>query len=694
MAPDDLTDSLEEEAAAEATPSSSRRGRRGGDDSPILVEERYRVYPDKPLPDLDSANGTAFAARDIRDANAEYVAYVCQSGLPPRWDIMGSLRGTDTANLMQLIGYGVVDWPPVRGQRPALVFERPKGSRLVKSLRQKRQPMSEEQITRLVISPLTQALGELKLRRVFHGLVNPANLWLREADDAGGAKAVLGECATTPAGFAQPVVFETIERGMASARGSGTVADDLYSFGVTILFLMLGQMPAGQLDDRAVLNEKTERGSFHALIGDARLPLSVLEPVRGLLIDDPRSRWTLEDLELWLSGRRLSPKQAQAPKRGSRPFSFGGVDLWTTRSLAAVMAGRTAEANQVIENGELTHWLNRSLDDETMVTRIEEAMRTARAGRGGPVEERRVSRVLMALDGPAPIRYRGKSAMPGGIGDALAESFARGGSVQELAEIIGGQLPMFWVSMQDEFRSEFVTLSTAFDHARSCLERNEFGYGIERCLYDLCPNMPCLSPVLDGHYVLDLESLMWALEEVAGRANRPERPIDRHIAAFILSRNNKLNDRQLQVLGGDPAAPEYGLGLLGLLFELQRSTKVHPLPQTCAWAATLLDPAVGRFHSRTLQQKVRERLADEAANGLFKNLHDIISNPNLLRRDLAAFRSACRDYAASARGIAGCEEKLMNRGGLVEGPGRQAAALTGALAAAAMIVLIVIMHVG
>jgi hypothetical protein len=696
MAPSELSDYLDGEKSTE--PTASGDGARGRparrEDAPILVEERFRIYPDQPLPDLDSATATAFAARDMRDPNAELVGYVCQGGPPPRWDVVGSLRGTDAAGLLRLVSYGVIDWPPARGERPAVVFDRPKGARLVKSLRQKRTPASEEQIARLVISPVTQALTELKLRRVFHGLINPTNLWLREVDEAGGARAVLGECVTAPAGFCQPVTFETIERGMASARGAGSMADDLYAFGVTILYLMLGQMPAGHLDDRAVIHEKIERGSFHALIGDARLPLSVLEPVRGLLIDDPASRWTLEDLELWLSGRRLSPKQAQAPKRASRPFSFGGVDVWTTRSLAAVMAGRTADANQVAENGDLTHWLNRSLDDETMVNRVEEAMRTARAGRGGPVEERRVSRVLMALDGSAPIRYRGKAVMPGGIGDALADAFVRGGTVQELAEIIGGQLPMFWVSMQQEFRSEYVTLSTAFDHARTCLERGEMGYGIERCLYNLCSNMPCLSPVLEGHYVLDLEALMWALEEVAGRADRPERPIDRHIAAFILSRNNKINDRQLQVLGGDPQTPEYGLGLLGLLFELQRTTRVHPLPNLCGWAASLLDPAVGRFHSRTLQGKIRERLADEAASGLFKNLHDIISNPNLTRRDLSAFRSACRDYLGAAKAIARCQEKLMDQNGLAEGPGKQAAAMTGAIASAAMIVLIVIMNAG
>ena len=701
MAPNDQTDSLDgeddaAEAAGEVSATGAGRGRSGGDEAPILVENRYRIHPNKPLPDLDAPTASAFAASDLRDPNADYVGYLCLSPMPPRWDIAGSLCGTDNANLIRLIGYGVVDWPAAKAQRPAIVFDRPKGARVVASLRQKRQPMTEDQVTRLVISPITEALTEIKTRRVFHGLINPTNLWLRVAEDAGGAKVLLGECMTSPPGYAQPPTFETIERAMTmpAARGSGTVADDLYALGVTILHLMLGRLPAGHLDDRAMINEKMEKGTFHALIGETRLPLSVLEPVRGLIIDDPSSRWTLEDLELWLSGRRLSPRQAQAPKRGSRPFSFGGVDLWTARSLAAVMAGRTGDANQIIENGELTHWLNRGLDDEAMVGRVEEAVRSARAGRGGPVEERRVSRVLMALDAPAPIRYRGKAVLPAGIGDALGEAMARNGGVQELAEIIGGQLPMFWVSMQAEFQPDFMALTSAFDNARTSLERSELGFGLERCVYDLNTSMPCISPVLDGRYVLDLESMMWALEEVAGQADRPERLVDRHIAAFVLSRNNKLSERLFHALNGDPNSAEYGLAILNLMFELQRSTKVHPLPQLCGWVASLLEPAIGLFHSRTLQQKVRETLATEAASGLFKNLHDIITNTNLVRRDQAAFRSACRDYGKAVKDIARRQQKLMNRVGLIEGPGRQAAALASAMLAAVMIMGIVIMHAG
>jgi len=487
--------------------------------------------------------------------------------------------------------------------------------------------------------------------------------------------------------------LETSGRGRPQpmARGPGTMADDLYALGVTVLYLLLGGMP-GRGDDAALLNDKIDKGSFGALIGDTRLPLAVLEPVRGLLLDDPASRWSLEDLELWLAGRRLSPKQAQAPKRGSRPFPFKGRDLWTARSVAAALAARTGDANEAIENGELVHWIRRSLDDEILVGRVEEAERSARAGRGGPIEERRVARVAIALDPSAPIRYRGKAVMPAGIGNVLAEAVARGAGVQEYAEIIAGQLGMYWVSAQSEFRQDYVSLTTTLDHARMFLERPGMGNGIERCLYELAPNMPCQSPVLGGHYVLGLEGLMWALEDVAAGTDRPAAPIDRHVAAFILSRAPKISDRLFQALGAEAQRPEYGIALAGLLFELQKVTKVHPLPALCAWTITLLGPAIDRFHSRTLRRRVREVLEREADTGLFKNLYAILNNPNLVRRDEAAFRAASRDYLTAMRGIAQRQGVLADKGRLTEEAGRQMAALCSGVVSALLVVVLVLVY--
>jgi hypothetical protein len=118
------------------------------------------------------------------------------------------------------------------------------------------------------------------------------------------------------------------------------------------------------MEDEQILQTKIERGSYPALVGQVRLPLAITEVVRGLLVDDSRQRWTVNDLDLWLSGRRLSPKQPQVARRAARPLEFQGQDLWFARTAARALGRNPAVSTPIIENGELDKWLRRSLGDD------------------------------------------------------------------------------------------------------------------------------------------------------------------------------------------------------------------------------------------------------------------------------------------------------------------------------------------
>jgi hypothetical protein len=209
-----------------------------------------------------------------------------------------------------------------------------------------------------------------------------------------------------------------------SGRGVGTTADDLYALGITILLLFMGRNPLRQLDDEAVLQAKIDRGTYPALVGTSRISLNLMEPLRGMLADDPKQRWSLNDLELWLSGRRLSPRQPQVPRKASRPFDFSGTLYWHCRGLARAFARNTAAAVPLIDSGELDRWLRRSLGDE--------------------------SRACLALDPAGPIRYKQKAVMVDGFGAALADAFVRNEGYQALGEAISAQLPSFWVKYAAE----------------------------------------------------------------------------------------------------------------------------------------------------------------------------------------------------------------------------------------------------
>lgn len=685
MPPSDLSSFLD------GAPGAGPQGRGAGDPAAakVVLGKRYEIFADQPLVQLNTATATAYRAADKRDERADMFAYVCRPGLPPRSDIMGALKGVETPALLRLRDAGVVDWPLNRAHRAVVLFDRPAGRRLMTTLDDRIEPMLDEAITRQVMQPALLALKELKARRLFHGCINPTNIFMRPGANS---TVVFGECASAPSGYCQPLVFETLERGMAmpSGRGPGSVADDMYALGVLILFLALGRNPVGGQSDDRVLQAKLDRGSYAALVGDARVSAMMTEPVRGLLLDDPGQRWSLADLDLWLSGRRLSPKQPQPVRRAQRPLSFAGRDYVAARSLAFAMERSPIEAVRIIENGELETWLRRSMEDETLADRVHEGTQSASSGSGGTLSDRRLARVLMALDPTAPIRYRGISVMPEGIGVALAEAVSTGVHVQEVAEVISAQLPIFWISVQGVFSPEHVPIVKMFETARNYLERISPGFGIERVLYHLNPGMPCMGAMVVDEYPQELDDLLYAMERAAERPDRPTEPLDRHIMAFILSRHGGINERSLLGIGPTGKPLERVLGILDILFEIQRKSRAFPLPKLCGWVATMMDPAIERYRSGTLRDRVRDELAKQAETGAFKNLYVIVQNNNLVQRDGAAFDLAKREYQLARKVIQHRQRELDQREKFTTGIGRQVAAVVACLLSAVILAAIVV----
>ncbi len=672
---------------SDAQTATSERGAMSGD--AVKLAERYEIVPGTPLPGLNAVGANAFLARSLRDKRTEPFAVICYGAMLPRSDVLSTFANVDNSAIMKLLDWGVVDWPLDKARRYCMVFEKPAGRRLMNSLSEPIEPMPEEQLTRQVVQLVVGALKELSSRGVVHGAIRPSNFFYR---DLASGTLMLGEGVTSPPGYGQPVLLETIERGMAmpSGRGSGTIADDLYSLGVTLLVLLLGRNPVASLDDEALTQAKIERGSYPALVGQMRLPLGIGEVIRGLLVDDPKQRWTLNDLDLWLSGRRLSPKQPQIPKRAARPMEFQGQEYWYCRTLSRAYGRTPVAATSVIESGELDKWLRRSMADDVRADAVANAIQTASSGKGGSAAERLVARVCMALDPTAPIRYRGKSVLPDGVGSALAEAFLRGESPQSVAEIIGNQLPMFWVNVQNDFKPEFVPLVHAFDQLRTFLDRTAPGLGLERVLYEANPGMPCISPLVANQYPVTPAEVLRALDWAASGGERTKDPIDRHIAAFLATRHKRTEEMLYSQLAASIDPMRRVIAMLTILADVQVRTGTEPLPHLCAWMVALLDPAFRRFHNRPQQEEVRRQADAAAHNGRLAELLKIVDDPEALRRDRAEFEAAQIAYREANSEIERLRQSVGDREGIIESTGRQVAAIASSVVSTLLVAGIIL----
>jgi len=640
----------------------------------LLVGNRVEMIPSQPQPEFDSVGGRAFAARmKGGDGTTDLIAYLCDKGLPSRLESITAMRSADNPCILRMIDSGVVTWPQDRVRRYVFAYQRPPAPRFKQSIDEPHTPMSDDFVSQYFVTPMISAMVELMRTGMVHNAIRPTNMFWRVGATT---PPQLGECMTVPAGFGQPVLFEPMERAMClqMGRGMGQHADDCYALGVTLAMLLLGCNPMQGMDDAAIIRAKIERGSFVALIGNRRVSPAFIEILRGLLADDARQRWTGADLEQWTNGRRSTPKNSDSGRRAARAFDFMGQDYWQARSLANAMAEHTSEAAQIIENGSLDKWLRRAMGDENRAANLAEAYASLKqSGKTAHFEDQLVARSCMALDPPAPIRYRGLSVMPMGIASMVVDSLMTGNNAQSLAEIITSQLISLWAEMQQDLKTELVPLTQQIERMKSLIEKTSFGNGIERVAYELNPGMPCLSPILRSQYVATAKAMLPALESIASSGDRPPEPMDRHIAAFLIVRD-KRSEILFDSMTAPANSPRRGIALLTLYAEMQNRHGPDALPHLALWLSPHVEPALQRFLGKGMKEKTRLQMKDAVTRGNLNAMLRLVDDPKRLERDQQDFMAARMLYLNIMKEIAALEHRLNNRDIVVRQSGKPMAA--------------------
>lgn len=657
---------------------------------PVSLGTNVDVFPNLPLPEFNTAGGQAFAGKLRDDGRSSLVVIVCTAALPLRTQYINPLRTVDNPCIPRLRESGIVAWPATNSHHFALAYDRPIAPRLWQSLAETHTPMGEDILNRTFLTPLVSALMELQRIGLTHGGLRPTQIFWREGTNA---PPQLGETLSSPAGLNQPVLFEPIERALSvpMGRGPGSPLDDSYALGITLAMMLLGQNPTQGMDDAAIIQMKMERGSFNMMVGSHRLGGAHIELLRGLLTDDSRQRWTASDIHEWLSGRRLTPKNAEGGKRANRGFPFLGKDYWQPKTLSAALATNPGEAARLIENNALMRWVTRSLDDQRRVNMLNEAIDGLKANgaKAANYEDQLVTRCCIALDPQAPLRYRGLTAMPDGIPCLLADAMATGGSTQIISEIIAYQLVTFWVNAQQEGKTDLVPMAQQLERVRANLGKSKMGGGLERALYELNPTLPCLSPMLRGQAVLAPKNLLSALERVASSGNRPGEPIDRHIAAFLVVHDRR--GEQLFDQMSPPNGPQKrGLALLTLYGELQYRFGPDSLPALSQWLATFIEPSIRRFLNKPYQEKMRRQLKEVAAKGQLTRLLNMVDDPDKLEKDEREFLMARQIYRDVQREIDQLTADLSKRDELTARVGRPVAATVASFLSIILLSIILI----
>ena len=661
-----------------------------------MVAERYRIHPDQPIPALDAPGGVkAYTTTDERGAPKALFALVCRHDIAPRTDVLSQFSRFSRLPITAPLRWGVVYWPPEQARRFVIVMHQPGGERILPGPDATIEPWREDRVVRTVMHPLLPVFKELGGRLLTHRAIRADNLFFA---DAARESVVLGECFSGPPAIAQPSIYEPIDSAMSmpEGRGHGTPADDYYALGVTILVLLCGGNPVAHMTEQEVVEAKISKGSYAALVGDTRLSLPMVEILRGLLCDDEEERWRHDDVQLWLNGRHLSPKQALLPPKAARPFPFEEVEYTNAPALSNAMGHNWSAALTLIKDNELERWIRRSLSDDIRADAVGAATKAVIGIGGGTassLEDRLLCRVIMALDSHAPLRYKQVAARIQGLATAFAVNYNDEQRRQVFAELIMHKLPQAWIQSQVHVRAELVAIAHTYDLIVMNLSKPRIGYGLERAVYSLNPGWPCQSPLLRQDYVADLAELLPALERLARDGKTERLPIDWHIAGFVSARMKSAPERAFGELTHEENASVFNLGLVRLLAEVQQAAGPSRLPYLANWCADLLKPVVNNYRNRSRRDQMTKTLQDMAVKGSIPAMVALVDNPTRREADDEGFRRAKAEFAALVEQMNWLRNGGLTKPAIVKTSAREASSIVSSVIAAVTVLIITLTSV-
>ena len=633
-----------------------------------------------PLDVLHISENPVFSVNDTKNQQKLMGVLAPPSSLP-RLNYIENIKALQNPHILKLIDTGIVENPNDRQHYQAFVYEEPPAKPVLKNWEDEITEIPDHVLLNDFIPAALGALKQMYMAGVVHGAINLRNIYLAQNGDA--LITVIGECLSKPPSSMQHILFEPVERAMADpvGRGAGTANDDLYAFGMCVALLAGGKNPIASMTDDQIIYEKLATGSYSMIIGRQRLPASITELLRGVLNDEPSERWSFDDVEKWVEGRRLSPRQPLSQLKAARPFPFRDKKFWYLRYFVYHAAKHYEEAAKVFSGSKFMNWFTRNFDDKNLTANVEAIIkRHGSASSGGQSAERLASEMCMALDPQGPIRYKGVSVNVRGFGDALAQSYALNEDVQVYAEILNHQLYTTWFSMQSTLPSDAPTVAASFDRCRQFLNQKMTGYGLERVVYLRCENAPCLSPAVSRYFIADGAQLLIALEGMAASGQVKLPIFDRHMVAFLSVRHAKVIEPHLGLVNATNKTFQL-LGSLKTLAAIQKIFKIGPVPHIADFMIQNSALITERLFDNRLKKDLQGRVNKHKGSGDLSAVLDVLDNENIIAEDEQRFIKAQQEFQAIGIMRRNLETALKENKDFGRARGRQIATILAATAA-------------
>lgn len=609
---------------------------------------RLSINYDKPVAGLAHEPFAVYYEVDSQFANnKEYIAAILSNRVPCRMLEIKSLLGEGGVNFVAPELIEISSISKLKEQRLVVVSLKPKGVAIAEYINE-HGPFSETKIANDILPQILKALYTLESLGVVHGSINPNTIYYDE--DTGIVS--LDHCLTYPCGYFQPTIYEPFERMIASPIGKDkdNHAADYYALGVTLLYMLTGgKLSTDNLSQNEIIDARFEKSTDDILLGNLPLSGRMRLLLRGLMRDKKLDRWQASKIADWLRGKKINLPIVTLYPNAKRPYRVKECDVFNSGMLAHQFHKDWDSASNYLREPSLIRWIEHMLGNESMAEKINYNLKSLNYTRGSAnvTETEFVSKCLVALDHEMPLRIHNFAFCPSSVNMALAHSLStpERSYLQAVQQAISCGLVSFSVEMMDDHhRNHHTPLANEYDKVRKILGKHELGFGIERCLYELNPWLPCQSPIFLADHITSINEMILRLEELAAEG-REVSLLDSHIAGFIACKVGL--QREISIKSIKPYkefAESAAIKAIAFYATIQEATRNLKLPNLAKYLASEAEAVINLFRCKTIKESLRQKVKHAASMGSLQHLLKAITNVRDIQADRAGFRVAVQHY--------------------------------------------------
>ena len=570
--------------------------------------DRYKVDLNKPLPEFDTVGGKAYMVVDSEHASLPLYAFVQNKEVPVRFEVMKDLKESNVPGMICPQDYGVMMLDlGTKTERFVIIFDRPLGGSL----------FSRERVNkRLTVAILREAvtlafvstLAILHNRKIVHRQIRPEKVFF--VNEVGDTGVVLGECVTVPPGYDMPIDMEPMEVMFAdqASRGEATAAADMYQMGVSLLTYFKNR-PVWKDRTRAVsLKTRTQHSSYLALALGEGIAGSLVTLIKGLMDDDIENRWDIPDVLSWFEGGKKKKLPEGRNWTLNRPVLFNGQMYSDRRVLADAFANFPKDAVLFLQSLDFANWASEVIRTEVLEERIETLLGVGASGEAGANltknEYALLARVCMHLHPGGPIRFMGLAIQINSLPSTVAAILKSGSkeSLLALKEILNDKFLSILAEIVGERSEGFLDHVANVQKITGTAQSASLGRGLERVLYILNRDMPCQSTKFETLWIDNAGKFALALNSSVSRDFIKAAIFDRHVAAYLASRNQTYARAINSFSATEKDPSKFAIVALEFFGALQHEFKLPIMSH-------LTDLLIGSLHATVHELKNKKRKA-------------------------------------------------------------------------------------